>query len=1345
MIVPRSVTKCLDEQLNAPEEKHFPLESLREHAAWVLLGEPGAGKSKAFEIEAQLTEGVFISIAEFLSDDPPPAWREKALYLDGLDETRASGGEISVLLKLKASLKKLGKPKFRIACRAADWFGSMDAQVIGEISQDGQLGVYVLEPLSLANIQDILRENYAISAPENFIENARIRGIEGLLDNPQTLSLLAEAIRDGEWPRTRLEAFQLACNKLADEDSKRHRVYARTNPIPVEEVLSTAGQLCAVLLLSDKSGIALDKASSDDNFPLLDDFSPSQFAFAKIVTGRKLFRPAPNTQERIIPSHRSIAEFLAAKWLAERIDSHGLPLGRALNLFFGLDERTVAGLRGLYAWLAWHSRVARQRLIDADPLTVITYGDVKSMSIKEKRRLLQGLCREAKIQIYYRWERASANQLGALAEKQLADDFAHFLNVTDRDDASQSMAACVLDILCAAELIPELMQTIKAVVLDEAWWLAIRRRALELWLKYPGVDDEAKSLLEALALEREMYTNDELIGLLLTNLYPKKISADKLFGFLRSPAEGHVIGGSYPMFWGYTLPRVAPKSDLLILLDQLADPPTLAITDEMEFSFDWHRMSGALLCRGLQVHGDEISDERLYSWLGVGADSYGNYRRESEHQGMIVEWLAARPGRYKSIIELSYKYCESSGNIASCLLEQESRLHGAPSPDDIGLWHLQLASHEQDDKMAEQHLLEAARALILGQGAIDLSLEKFEAWGDANQMRRHWLDSLFASEIPDWRTQQAAKSQKRKLEKDARKREKTTILMEHLEAIRQGLALPRIMHELAGVWLDRYSDTHGDNVRERFDSYCNSGNEVLVAAEAGFFHCPEANGLPSVEEIVKLSIEQHEHLIRNPCLVGMELRWRADKSFVNCLTADQLQRMLAFRLTYGAENEPAWFSHLVLTQPEVVADVLIVYASISLKSKKEFVYGLYALANNDSYRRVAELATIPLLQSFPRNINSSGLSHLEHLLKAALRYIPKQLNALIQPKLALKTMDVPQRVYWLTVGTLVNPQQYESLLCEYIGRSWIRAKHLCEFVSDRFRGLVNEYELPVATLGRLIESLAPHAELERHSGLVTGPMQIGENIHVLVTRLGSIASQEAADEIERLLGIPALRKLKYALSNTKHQLKLKQREDAFRFPALKSVASVLANREPSDVSDLAALTLDFINDISYEIRHDNDDVFRAFWNVEKKKPTSMREENLCRDVLLQRLRQRFAPFGVDCQPEGDYANDKRADIRLSYRNNFELPIEIKREDNRELWRAAKEQLMTQYASSPKASGYGIYLVLWFGRAGFPPAHDGEEKPDSPEDLCRRLEARLDYQELKRIFVRVLDVSWPAAI
>lgn len=1339
LVIPRRVNLL---NSNDPPGKHAirRLNEIRDKAAWVLLGEPGAGKSVAFETEAQASGGILISIVKFLSDDPEPSWHGKTLFLDGLDETRASSGDTSVLPKVRAHLRKLGNPKFRIACRAADWFGSTDSQAITDVSSDGQLAVFVLEPLSDTEILEILRQNHGVPDPDVFVDKARRHGIEGLLQNPQTLGLLAASIRDGDLPNTRQETFEFACQKLADEPAKAHRVQWRDRAISIEQILEAAGQLCAALLLSDKAGLALDVESTDAQYPLIDDVLPPEISIAQLATRRKLFIPSPDGEERVIPSHRSVAEYLAARWLARQIDHCGLPLRRILNLLLGRDGRTVAGLRGLYGWLALHCHAARRRLIEADPVTVLVYGDAKPMSVADKRALLLGLEQEAKEHRGFHWNFRSVTPFGALADRGLAPEFTAALTSAARDDASQAFVDCVVDILNEGQSIPELVPHLRSVITDESRWSGVRRCALHAWLKSSPPHEDAIALLDAINDRRVEDSDDELAGNLLRHLYPDAIAPEILMGYLHPPRKRNHIG-RHSLFWACDLPRRAPEGHLPILLDQLVARTDLTLSDDCDFSSDNARMFGGLLSRGIEVHGDAITDERLFAWLGIGADKYREARREQEHTQVIASWLEKRPERYKALLALCYRECEHAEHIRACIYEQGHRLHGAQVPEDIGLWHLQEVPIT-GNALAEIHLWEAVSALIFQRGDSGLRLEMIEAWAKANPQRKHWLEPMLAWEIPDWRQEDAARKKASHITREEQRKQRTSQLFKNFSAIREGSAAPGIMHELAGVWMDHCSDTHGETTAERFESYCDHGSEVLKSAEAGFFSCPLRTDLPSVAEIIGLSIKQREHYIRKPCLVGMELRWRQDVTLVEELSDECLRRMLAFRMTYGADNTPDWFIHLVKTRPPLVAAVLIDYAGATLKARRDYLAEVYALATDPVYREVAELAVPQLLAGFPVRAKANQLSHLERLLKAAMRYTAPQLIGMIANKLNVKGMDVAQRVYWLTTALLLDPPQYEPQLWQTIGKNWIRANHLCAFLEDGFNGISNDYALSPGTLGKLIVLLSPHAEFERRSGLVTAPMRRGDTVRSMVARLGALATDEAESEIGRLLTVSALGKLRPDLESARYQLKLKRREGDFRFPPMSSVARILVNREPTSVADLAALTLDYLDQIADQIRHDNDDGFRAFWNVESKQPTGKREENLCRDALFTRLRLHLAPLGVECQPEGDYANDKRADLRLSYRNELDLPIEIKRDDNYRLWAALRNQLIGQYTRAPRARKHGVYLVLWFGLNDQPRATDGGKKPTSPAELQARLEALLDPEECQRVFVRVLDVSWP---
>jgi len=154
-------------------------------------------------------------------------------------------------------LKCLGNPRFRIACRAADWFGSTDREDLRGILPGSEVPVLMLEPLTRNDTLAILHKNRGIKDPDAFIEKAQRSSIDNMLNNPQTLGLLANAIRGERWPSTRQETFQLACEKQVEEKNKRHRDIRRSHLVPTAKLLDAAGYLCAILLLSDKTGVSV--------------------------------------------------------------------------------------------------------------------------------------------------------------------------------------------------------------------------------------------------------------------------------------------------------------------------------------------------------------------------------------------------------------------------------------------------------------------------------------------------------------------------------------------------------------------------------------------------------------------------------------------------------------------------------------------------------------------------------------------------------------------------------------------------------------------------------------------------------------------------------------------------------------------------------------------------------------------------------------------------------------------------------------------------------------------------------------------------------------------------------
>ena len=71
--------------------RQAPLTDYADTAAYVLIAEPGAGKTTAFETEAAKQGAVCVTVRNFLRFDKPE-WRDATLFLDGLDESRAGPG-----------------------------------------------------------------------------------------------------------------------------------------------------------------------------------------------------------------------------------------------------------------------------------------------------------------------------------------------------------------------------------------------------------------------------------------------------------------------------------------------------------------------------------------------------------------------------------------------------------------------------------------------------------------------------------------------------------------------------------------------------------------------------------------------------------------------------------------------------------------------------------------------------------------------------------------------------------------------------------------------------------------------------------------------------------------------------------------------------------------------------------------------------------------------------------------------------------------------------------------------------------------------------------------------------
>lgn len=243
------------------------ISDLRGEYAWVLVGDPGSGKSTTFQDEAGQTGGCYLTVADFLDLPPDPSWRDGILFLDGFDEAQALEGR-STIRDLRKRLSALGYPRFRIACRAWDWRDATFREDLGRLAPGG-LQVLALEPLQRDEILQILVGNHGIQDAEAFLERVAAAGFEGWLGNPLNLELLVKAQREGAFPASRAEAFRLGCESLAQEQNLRHAEALRDTPCSLEQILDAAGHLSAVILLANLHGVPALHGALEEYFELI--------------------------------------------------------------------------------------------------------------------------------------------------------------------------------------------------------------------------------------------------------------------------------------------------------------------------------------------------------------------------------------------------------------------------------------------------------------------------------------------------------------------------------------------------------------------------------------------------------------------------------------------------------------------------------------------------------------------------------------------------------------------------------------------------------------------------------------------------------------------------------------------------------------------------------------------------------------------------------------------------------------------------------------------------------------------------------------------------------------------
>ena len=1138
MIVPRTCTEIVTGDTNQHQIRvSQPLEDFRDMPAYVLLGDPGAGKTTAFMAECQAcTDGHYTTARRFIRghlDNHRGEWRGKTLFIDGLDEVRAGGdAPRNSLDQIITKLERLGKPPFRLSCRTFDWLGRNDHKELADVYQNAGLKILQLNPLTDSDIAELLEVHPHVDDAEAFIAKANRRGIGDLLRNPQTLDLLTKAVAGGHWPESRKETFEMACDQLICEHNDEHNdehQSATGSPLTHAQLLHAAGRLCAVQLIAGKAGYTLHgKPDSADEYPTLKQYGGDHLDRPRLALATKLFKGV--SDNRFTPVHRHIAEFLGARYLTQVI-GEGLPARRVIALMTGADDGVVTELRGLSAWLAAHCQQARADIIERDPVGVGLYGDIRGFSHGEKRALLESLERDdSRI---YPWlgpsgsqekpSQASVIAFGALAAPDMEPALKEVLQDDKRNQGHQIFTDLVLAILSQAASLPCFTALLLEIVRDDTRWPRVKESALHAFLRHcPDSQGKVSKLKTLLADIQTGSVSDsdtnKLRGILLTRLYPDEVTPSEVWSYVADQENPEPFG---KLWWLQKIVDTSSDKQVAEHLDHLQQ-----CFSRLQPALELHHLRPLLLellARGLRAHGDQLDTARLYDWLSVG--EVGRYEgSDGEAADDIRSWLEQRPEVQKALCMEGLNRWPNSDDFNPYDLYQ--CLYRATLPSDFTLWCLkQAVAKANTEPRIAQYLLEMA-FYWSGNEGLSHEILREHVQKSTSPLLKDSLEQWLASRPRGAKQVLRYQEQQRTFTEERQQREEAWLahVRENEAALRENRAAPALLHQLSQFYFGTDSTTRGPKAVEEA---LRGDQRLAQAVLQGFRGAVDRQDVPTFEEILSLQAQGRMPYLAWPFLAGLAEIERTAPEDAARWDDERIRKALAFYYrTPVSGTRPAWYQQLLTTRPELVADVLVQCDAAEFRRGQEHLLNFSHLNEiwAPDHAQVAKHASLPLLRAFPIRCKLAHLGTLGNLLWAAIRYVdrPAFLD-LIERKLARMSMNVGQRVYWLAAGLLVSSATYKDRLNNLVQGREKHILHLTDFLCrSPKRFLIDALEIPqLQHLLRLVGRCVSPVEI-RDARFHTSTGHASGLVKNLIQDLATSPDKAAGDALASLLADPTL-------------------------------------------------------------------------------------------------------------------------------------------------------------------------------------------------------------------------------
>lgn len=1347
----------------------------------VILGEPGMGKTRLMKKLGESPDWQYFRATKFLRQQDNSIQEGLQLIIDGLDEVAAmeDGDPLHNILK---KLVACGNPPFIISCRVAEWRGATARIDIEEHYGHSPIRLSLV-PLTKEEATEILiAYDVATHKAKESIDQLCSSDLETYFQNPLNIEFVATTLKkQGYLPETKSDLLNYATIALCQETNEIH-ANSLLATLSEEEVRDVAGCMMAAMLLAGMEGISLTQAASA-TFRLSEISDLVDFKNAKAVLTSRLFRelkdPSITSKDSasFISLHRTVAEFLGARWLVNQIESNDNPnqVARRLLGLISAEGGVPASLRGLHAWLPKFSpERLGPKVIAQDPYGILRYGDGDHLSASQASQIIQDLRQVALYDPFFRYDWREALSTKGLARIELVDQIRHIIRSSDEPPQLRSL---LIDAIKGAKVAMHLMPDLKSILLDTTREFAERKKACVALVQienhmidWPSElrrlselsDDESNRLVIQLIPEIgiDKFNEEQIAEAVVAHVgIPNKESDDN-----NEPDDNKEFDDN--SFRSYeslrNLEANIPDKRIKALLIQLArivskyrDSETWWKTDYKGVNRRLSRFTRNLISALLKHDSNSIQPEELWSWMRILWSEREYHIQNSvgecelickdDRLRLGIQRLALFAPGTEDVFRLQHFYLR---NFCKSLLlsNKDAQIHlrelveRANHAERKRWFALVDMFRRDDDELIPEAVQKIARPYAKGdQDLVDFLTKKPKS-----------------QEQFDWKKKQ--KKRIRKLERRKKKKfeEARKQYSLHIDEVRSG-ELQWILHP-AQAYFGMFRDLETDcEPSKRISKWL--GDDICQASLIGFEAVLNRPDLPTVEQIVEGYANSRVWYFAFPMLAAVCQRYLSGKTF------EDMSTDLVMSLAILAEHESSilsencsGLSELLNAQLQQNGQSYETYLrqkfELMLAAKVSHIPGLYQFIRDDNERPLSTQLSLEWLTKFPnlplKIVNelvdcviSSPISERERAWSELGEIVEKRLEKLIAIGQSSQDQNnVEEEKVWRSAQFLLDFEtavyHIPDITEENKDWLWSLTNKYCD---HHYHHIIQTIPVTIEQLKWIVMNFRKFwPQVGRPEGVMTGVTNDWDATELLVRLIYQIAKEPTNEAVSALSELREMSRDGYTnyILSAIAQNRRARIEAKFKSPTISQIKSVLTDGRPESATDVQSIVLEKISELQDRLRGDPLDLVNNFYS-DKGDP---RREIDCRNQMLIAMGE--LPYHIKSPTEFNMPQGRRSDAGFTF-GDIEIPLEAKGQWHRYVWTAATDQLDRYYCKTSKSASKGIYVVFWFGknvpkgkRLKLPP--DSGQRPDSPEDMRVALQALIPSERRSDIEIVVLDVT-----